>query len=443
MQINSKIELLIGHYVYLITMLIEFSVENFLSFKEPVTLSLVKGIGNELAGTNSIDHNVPSTPSLLRSAAIFGPNASGKSNLIKAMQFMRHLVLKSASETQSGDSLFVTPFLLDEHSASEPSVFEMNFVDDNVRYQYGFAATREQIKEEWLLAYPKGRPQRWIDRRFDNESEEYVWGNTDKLSGKKHLWQEATRSNALFLSTAIQLNNQQLLPVFNWFLEKIHVLGVGYGDPNFSIELCEQEETKYKVMELLRAADVGIDDIELEKEEFDVGILPKETPESLKRQIEKDFKNESFVNVKTTHVNEHNNKVIFDLDDESDGTRKIFALSGPWLNSLGNDCVLVVDELHEHLHPLISKFLIKLFHSKKSGNAQLVFTTHDTSVLDTNVLRRDQIWLCAKRKSQATELIPLTDFRPRKTVENLEKGYLSGRYGALPNVVDTIATQVL
>ncbi len=424
-------------------MLVEFSVKNFLSFREPVRLSLVKGHGNELIHSNTIDHNVPGTPSLVRSAAIFGPNAAGKSNLIKAMQFMVWLVRKSASESQSGDFLPVVPFRLDERSAKNPSVFEMSFISENVRYQYGFAATRERITEEWLLAYPRGRPQRWIDRRFDDENERYIWGNTEKLVGKKHLWQNATRSNALFLSTAVQLNSQQLLPVFQWFSEKLHVLGVDQLRYGLPIELFEQEETKDKVMEFLRAADVGIDDFEVELDKVDLGNLPSDIPHSFKRQLEEDLKGKSFAKVKIAHIDDRNKKVVFDLEDESDGTQKIFDLAVPWLDTLEHGYVLVVDELHDQLHPLILKFLINLFHVNDKGNAQLIFTTHDTSVLESNTLRRDQIWFCEKKESQATELFPLTDFRPRKKVENLEKKYLSGRYGALPYIGDIKVTQVL
>lgn len=424
-------------------MLVEFSVENFLSFREPVRLSLVKGHGNELIDSNTIAHNVPSTPSLVRSAAIFGPNAAGKSNLIKAMQFMVRLVRRSASESQSGDTLPVVPFRLDERSAKNPSVFEMSFISENVRYQYGFAATRERVTEEWLLAYPKGRPQRWIDRRFDDENERYIWGNTDKLVGKKHLWQNATRSNALFLSTAVQLNSQQLQPVFQWFSEKLHVLGVDQLRYGLPIELFEQEETKDKVMEFLRAADVGIDDFEVELDKVDLGNLSSDIPHSFKRQLEEDLKGKSFAKVKIAHIDDRNKKVVFDLEDESDGTQKIFDLAVPWLDTLEHGYVLVVDELHDQLHPLISKFLINLFHVNDKGNAQLIFTTHDTSVLESDTLRRDQIWFCEKNESQATELFPLTDFRPRKKVENLEKRYLSGRYGALPYIGDIKVTQVL
>ena len=137
-------------------MLIEFSVQNFLSFREPAHFSLVKGSGSELEGTNVIGHDALSTPPLLRSAAIYGPNAAGKSNLIKAMKVMEQMVRKSASETQAGEPLSITPFLLDEDSAKHPCEFEVHFISEGVRYQYGFAATQKRITEEWLLALSQG-----------------------------------------------------------------------------------------------------------------------------------------------------------------------------------------------------------------------------------------------------------------------------------------------
>ena len=417
-------------------MLIEFTVQNFLSFREPAHFSLVKGSSSELEDTNVIVHDTLGTPSLLRSAAVYGPNAAGKSNLIKAMQVMKQMVVKSASETQAGEPLSVTPFLLDEDSAKHPCEFEMHFISEGVRYQYGFAATQKRIIEEWLLAYPKGRPQRWIDRRFDSKSQTYVWGTMDKLAGQKRLWQEATRPNALFLSTAIQLNNQQLQPVFKWFSEIFRVVGFGHWHPGFSIKMCEQEDTRKDVISFLRAADIDIDDVKLEEKKFDIHTLPDGLPDSVKNQLVKEFKDNSIVNVKTAHILSSGKTVFFDLDDESDGTQKIFALSGPWKDTLEHGCVLVVDELHDNLHPVIVLFLVSLFHDPETNprDAQLIFATHDTSILDQDVFRRDQVWFCEKDESHSTVLFPLTDFRPRKKVENLERRYLSGRYGALPYV---------
>lgn len=415
-------------------MLVEFSVKNFLSICEQTTLSLVTAKGQELEETNTFQPDAPSSPALLCSAAIYGPNAAGKSNVIRALQTMERMVMKSAGHSQVGETLAVTPFLLNENAQSQPSEFEVTFINQGVRYQYGFSATKERVKEEWLLAYPKGRPQRWIDRAYDEKTQSYVWGTMDKLTGQKQIWQAATRPNALFLSTAIQLNNQQLKPVFDWFSDTLHVAGFGRWVPNFSIDMCEDEKTRKKIVSFLQAADIDIDDIELQKEKFNIKNLPDDMTEAVKKEIAGRYQDKSLVSVKTAHVSDRGGKVLFDIDDESDGTQKIFALAGPWLDTLENGYVLVIDELHDNLHPLIVKFLVKLFHSEDTNpkNAQLIFSTHDTSILNQEIFRRDQIWFCDKDSNQATRLYPLTDFSPRKGVENLERGYLSGRYGALP-----------
>lgn len=415
-------------------MLIEFNVTNYLSIREQTTLSLVKAKSEELKSTNTFVPEAPATPELLRSSALYGANAAGKSNFIKALRFMKGLVMRSAIESQAGEKLAVTTFLLDETSKKKPSEFEVTFVSQGVRYQYGFAVTQERIIEEWLLAYPKGRPQRWIARAYDEKSQAYVWGKMEKLSGQKQLWQAATRSNALFLSTAIQLNNQQLTPVFEWFSSTLHVAGIGVWSPSFSIELCENLETKNKIIRFLKAADVDIDDIQLEKEKFNKVNLPDNMPDEIKKIVEGKYRDQSIVNVKTGHSLTSGKKVLFDIADESDGTQKFFALAGPWIDTLENGYVLVIDELHDNLHPLMVKFLIDLFHCRETNpkNAQLIITTHDTSILNQEMFRRDQIWFCEKDKEQSSKLYPLTDFSPRKGVENLERGYLAGRYGALP-----------
>ena len=257
----------------------------------------------------------------------------------------------------------------------------------------------------------------------------------DKLAGKKQLWQEATRSNALFLSTAIQLNNQQLQPVFNWFSEILYVVGFGRWHSGFSIGMCEEEDTRKDVISFLRTADIAIDDVKLEEEKVDIHTLPDEIPDSVKNQLVKEFKDNPIINVKTAHILDSGKEVFFDLRDESDGTQKIFALAGPWKDTLEHGYVLIVDELHDNLHPVIVEYLVNLFHSPETNpkDAQLVISTHDTSILNPGVFRRDQVWFCEKDESHSTALFPLTDFKPRKK-ENLERGYLSGRYGALPYV---------
>jgi len=257
-----------------------------------------------------------------------------------------------------------------------------------------------------------------IDRVYDEKQQAYQWGSMTKLTGKKQVWKEATRENALFLSTAIQLNNQQLLPVFDWLANKLQIAGFGHWNPVFSIKLCETANKKNKVLDFLQAADVAIDDIELEKKVFD-GSQLADLPDEIKKDLEEQLKGKSFIKVKTAHTLKNGNNVYFDMEDESDGTQKIFALAGHWLAALEKGETLVIDELHDNLHPLMVTFLVQLFHSNQTNphNAQLIFTTHDSSILNQDVFRRDQVWFCEKDKNQASTFYPFSDFSPRKDVD--------------------------
>lgn len=415
-------------------MLIEFTVKNYRSVKEEQIFSMVKAKGEELEKTNSFQPSAPASVPLLRSAAIYGANASGKSNIIRAMIEMESIVRNSASSSQEGDDIPVTPFLFDESTASEPTEFEMIFINDGVRYQFGFCATKTHIVEEWLIAYPKGRAQRWYSRGFNKSKNTSEYKFSDFLLGQKSVWQNATRSNALFLSTAVQLNSDQLKPVFNWFKETLRPANVGGWGPEFTASLCEKEKTKLRVLEFLKAADFDIHDIRIEKEKFDPDSLPDDFPDSVRERLIKEMKGKDLIDIKTIHKTEAGNLIPLDFDEESDGTQKFFAFTGPWMDTLEKGYILIIDELHDSLHPKMVKYLVSLFHSDKTNpnNAQLIFTTHETSILSQDDFRRDQIWFCEKDKRQATSLYPLTDFSPRKDRENIELGYLSGRYGALP-----------
>ncbi len=416
-------------------MLIEFSTANFRSLRDRQTLSLTKAKGDELVESNTFTTVAANTFELLRSAAIYGPNASGKSNFLLALQTMKEIILESATNLQRGDKLPVTPFRLSKATRHAPSEFEVIFIVDKVRYQYGFSATADRIHEEWLLAYPKGRPQRWLGRIWDEQKQSYDWELGNNLTGEKQLWQKSTRDNALFLSTAVQLNSEQLQPVYDWFNDTLHMTNISGWSPGFSASLCEKSE-KAQVMDFLRAADLNIEDIVVETEPFDIKALPDDMPTHVKKMFADELKDKKLVDIKTVHKSEEGDKVTFDFEDESDGTRKLFAFAGPWIDTLTNGCVLFIDELHDNLHPRLVQFLVRLFHNSETNpkNAQLVFTTHETSILNQDEFRRDQIWFCEKGEDQATTLYPLTDFSPRKGRENLELAYLSGRYGALPYV---------
>jgi uncharacterized protein len=416
-------------------MLIEFSVTNYRSFLTPQRLSLTANTATELLEENTFLSPVPSLPRLLRSAVVYGPNAAGKSNLIQAVAFMKRFVLSSAKESQEGERIGVRPFLLKKESSQKPSEIEVLFIQGGIRYQYGFSANSRRVTGEWLFAYPEGRPQKWFERNYDPETQKDNWYFGPKFTGSRKLWQDATRGNALFLSTAIQLNNEQLKPVFNWFDKELAVLGEMESiHPDFSIHECEEEEKKTEILKFMNLADLSIRDISLQKKEFSMEDLPDEMPQYIKEEIAKDLKGKKLTRLLFMHPSSDNGEDVgLDFDEESAGTRKLFELAGPWLDVLSEGRVSFVDELDTSLHPHLLRFLLKLLHNPETNrhNAQLVFATHDTTILDQSLMRRDQVWFVEKDMENATRLYPLSDYKPRKG-EAMQKGYLYGRYGALP-----------
>ncbi len=417
-------------------MLIQFSTKNYLSFKDEQTLSLTMAKGGELVNSNTFKSNLSAPASLLKTAVIYGPNASGKSNFIAALVAMKRIVMGSTTEWQRGEELPITPFLLDEMSTESPSEFEIVFISDGVRYQYGFAATSERVHEEWLLAFPKVKPQRWFTRTWNAEMNTYEWKMGNSFTGQKQLWQAATRSNALFLSTAVHFNSEQLQPVFDWFknnLRAIYFSG-SYEELEFTSSRCKDSNELNKVVEYLKVADLGIDDLSIKSERISAKHLPDYMSEEAKTNFLENEIDTDVFDIRTIHKTNQGNTVVFNFSLESAGTQKFFALAGPIIDTLENGYVLFTDELHSNFHPKMVRFLVDLFHSDKTNpkNAQLIFTSHETSILSQKIFRRDQIWFCEKNKEQATRLYPLTDFSPRKGRENLEAGYLSGRYGSLP-----------
>jgi AAA15 family ATPase/GTPase len=421
-------------------MLIEFSVKNFKSIKERQTLSMVATKGGELRDTNIIPV-LDNKLDLVRTAVIYGPNASGKTNLVKALWTMRNIVVK---QSQLGEPIGVTPYLFDKDTQLLPTEFSVAFIIENVRYEYGFVTTNEQVIEEWLFAYPKGRPQEWINRKFNNTSKKYEWGTMDKLTGAKQVWQDATRSNALFLSTAVQLNNFQLRSIFTWFWSYIRPIP---GDLSriFTLELCQDNDRKQEIVKFLQAADFHISDLELKVVQLSEQEFQRSLPITSEKQITGTLKPDSngkpgiqLYDVKTLHTGKEGDMFLLDMDDESSGTQKFFAYGGPWLDMLKHGYILFADELNNNLHPHLVKYMVQMFHDNKLNikNAQLIFTTHETSILSQEIFRRDQIWFTEKDEFNATTLYPLSDFSPRKGVENLEKNYLQGRYGALPYLQD-------
>jgi uncharacterized protein len=412
-------------------MLVEFRVKNFRSLRDEQVLSLVASKDKTLQDTHTLSTGLKAAPSLLCSAVVYGANASGKSNLIKALLYMRGVVLESATVIQPSQTYAVQPFRLDDRSASEPIAFEITFILDDVRYQYGFAMTAQRIVSEHLLVYKAFKPQRWFDRHFDAERGKDVYDFGPGLKGAKSLWEGATRPNALFLSMAVQLNSEALRPVFDWFStglvifnEQVHL------SPHMSIQMLKQAEGRKQICDFLTAADISIADIEVVTQKVPgqavhVDLAAGKT-DVRTEEVEQD-------QLLFSHITEQG-RAVFDLMDESSGTRALLFLTGPVLDILKKGLTLVIDELNTSLHPLLVRELVRLFHRPEvnTGGAQLIFTTHDTSLLDApNLFRRDQVWFVEKAQDQASTLVALSEFSPRKN-EALERGYLMGRYGGVP-----------
>ena len=412
-------------------MLVEFRIKNFRSLRDEQVFSLVASKDETLQDTHTIATGLKAAPSLLRSAVVYGANASGKSNLIKALQYMRGVVVESATVIQPGQTHGVQPFRLDAVSAKEPTEFEVTFILGGTRYQYGFSMTSQRIISEHLLVYKAFKPQRWFERRLNPETGKDVYDFGSGLKGAKNLWEGATRPNALFLSMAVQLNSEALRPVFDWFANRLVVFNeVSPLAPQVSVQMLKQPEQRKAMCEFLAAADISIADIEVVTRKV-IGHTVRVDLSTGKR--EEGPSEEQFEEIKFRHVTAHG-EAVFDLVDESSGTRNLLFVAGPILDILRKGLTLVVDELDTSLHTLLVRELVRLFHRPEinTGAAQLIFTTHDTALLDApDLFRRDQIWFVEKESDQASRLVGLSEFSPRKN-EALERGYLMGRYGGVP-----------
>ncbi len=415
-------------------MLIEFSLTNYLSICERQTLSMAASGAYRELPDNAFPTGLNRLPKLLKSAIVYGPNASGKSNLIRGALFMWDFVLNSA-KGQVGDAIPTRPFLLSSRNAQSPSTFEMIFIEEGVRYQYGFSVTRERVHHEWLLAYPSGRPQRWFERYYDPGTDKETWNLHKKhLSGNREVWRDATRPNALFLSTAIQLNSDSLRQVFDWFDKRLRVFRPhSEVSKELSAALCREAEGRHQVMKFLNQADLDIEGIQMETRTVgDLGM--EDLPEEVRLALQKELSREKVTEIRLERSTTDTGKpVLLPWESESRGTQKLFAMAWPWISILKEGRVLFMDEMDTSLHHNLVRFLFEMIHSTSvnKSNAQLVSTTHDTALLDTDTFRRDQFWMVEKSTDRCSEVYPISDFDPEKG-EPLQRRYLEGSYGAVP-----------
>ena len=419
-------------------MLVQFTVGNFLSFKEPVTLSMVASrikSKDKRLDTNNV-FEADTKIRLLKSAAVYGANASGKTNLVKAMRFMRYLVLTSSRNSTASDPIHENEeFRLDSSTQGEPSLFEIIFFMSGRRYRYGFEVRADRVVSEWLYWVPTLRESRLFVR------DEGSFNVSNQFYKEPKLLKTVTRTNALLLSVVAQFNGALAMEILQWFREVKVILGRLYMTPLFpDYKDWEDEPYKKEVIDFVKRLDLGIADIKVKAISLGEEDLPADLPEELKKifELAKDHKQTRINTVHQVRGSEGGieGTVDFRMDhQESDGTQKIFSLAALIVRVLREGMILIADELDARLHPLITLAIIDMFHRPESNphNAQLLFTTHDTNLLDANRFRRDQIWFIEKDEVEASHLFSLVEYKVRNDA-SFEKNYLLGKYGGIPYI---------
>ncbi len=408
-------------------MLIDFTVENFRSIKNEQTLSML--------ATNLRRHPDNLFPtererniSLLKTAVVYGANASGKSNLIKATNALREFVVKSTDLKLHESIPYYEPHKLDRRFENRPTRFEMEFVaQDKIRYKYSVLFNEKEIEREELVFHPKGQEARLFLRQ---KGEKMRFG--DYLKGRKQNVAHELLANNLFLSKAANSNNEQMKTVYLYFLHHLHILTDDFLSSHSTTELLlsgkkTDKRFKEKVGKFLLAADTGISSVKLKKRTPGMERLKDGNREMTHRPV---FLHTSYDGKDVMGT------VRFELADESEGTKKMYDLAGGIIRVLESGSACIIDEIDNSLHPLISAFIIRLFNdpAKNPRNAQFVAATHDSTLLNPDLLRRDQIWFVEKDTYGATELYSLVEFERREVGEDtlFDNWYLAGRFGALP-----------
>lgn len=421
-------------------MLLEFRVSNFRSINDRQVFSMVAGAGTQKSSKYSIATENNFAPFALNTSCLVGSNGAGKSSLVNAFECFSDFVRDSSARMTEGDRIDVKPFKLDD-SAGLKSEFEIRFVVNGTFYQFGFLADSERVYEEWLYTRNResGSRNRTVFQRVYLEDESnYVWDIKDTLKGEREQWKRATRTNALFLSTAVQLNSEQLKEPYEWIVRHLRVINnPSELSSRFTAKSCRKPEYKKRVMDLIRSADLNIDDIMVEESEIEIpkSVLDIVNEDTLKKLNE--VRNHKKLELTTVHSKLDGSLLQFDLEEESGGTQAMIALAGPFVDVLENGYTLVADELQNSLHPHALLHLVKMFSNpvlNKRG-AQLIFTTHDTNILSE--LHRDQIWVVSKNDRKSSDIYPLSDFNVRGE-EAFGKSYLAGKFGGLPRLKDLL-----
>lgn len=420
-------------------MLLEFSVGNYLSFRERKTLNLIASSISDYKESNTI---ISERYTLLKGAVIYGANASGKSNFIRAMSTMKRIVMFSFNQSSTKE-LGIIPFLLNTETENKPSFFEILFEVLGTRYRYGFEITDKKVVGEWLYESKKNAEKFLFLREGDGIEVSPSYKEAENLESK-------TRDNALFLSVIDQFNGVIAKKIMNWFNNFITISGLTHEEYELvTFKMLRKKNTAKTIGDFYDQLDLGFDGISFNKEKFNPESIPKDIPEALVKFLVKDMDGAFQFKINTLHkkYNKENKKVSdveFDMrSQESAGTNKVFNISGSIFDVLQDGGVLVIDELDSSLHPLLTLAITKLFNSEKanSKNAQLIITTHDTNLFSYGKYRRDQIYFVEKDKYGASDLYSLVEYREEDGTKvrkdrSFENDYIQGRYGAIPFIGD-------
>ncbi|OJW70283.1 ATP/GTP-binding protein [Spirosoma sp. 48-14] len=437
-------------------MLIQFKVSNYRSIGEEQVISLLPAPKQKDFENNILEK---SKYQALNAIAIYGPNGSGKSNLLQAMDLLDSLVHISA-RTSSITPLPYDPFLLKQGLATMPTLFEITFILNGYRYRYGLEFNKEEIIYEWLFRKGQSREVSLFQRKNDIIDVSPGFQGSSKAIDAAI---EATRKNALFLSTCDMLNVEEAKQIFQWFNHFRKVDGIQTEDEVFqTFELWQNPEYRLKIKEYFSRLNLSIVDLEITTQKFDSNELNKQIPDNLRNAIIKDLNGKEGFSVWSTHkmydANGSKTKetVNWKLEErESAGTKKAFHISGPIIWALVNGGTLIIDEIEAKMHSIMTLQTINLFLNKKTNpnKAQLIFATHDTNLLSYCDLRRDQIYFSSKNKWESTEVYSLSDFvyidnkkslKPEKERPDTdkEKRYFEGRYGAVPDLKDLLSLEI-
>ena len=381
----------------------------------------------------------------LRSAALFGPNAAGKSTILESMNMMCKVVQESANIRTNKLEEFYHPFLLQKEYKNKPTTFFAAFVSEGIRYEYAFSYSDQRILSERLSAFPKGREQVWYERKVSADNQLMLLKDSSYFRFPAAL-EPLLNDDSLLLSLVANSpkleNASKIMPVYNWFQHGLEYVDNGprsASDLPFSGEILDGNKgtdiQRNIIQGIVKEADVGIQDARVAVIQINEGSKEiQQLNSSDEESDEKEVKKRKYKTVMFAHRSD-NDVSEFSLGMESDGTYQLFCLSGHIAQALENGSTLLVDELDASLHPILVKELVRMFLNPKSNpnNAQLVFTAHNPCLLNDELLRRDQIWFVEKDKSGTTSIYPLSDFKPR-TDEVLISGYLLGRYSATPSI---------